>query len=463
MKYISLSKDYTLRGYKEYPYVLANRVNGWTEILDRKTFLLLEMCSGRIDFCAVYLTKEQKKKLDSLQEKGIVQFLQRPDGIDSVQEYRRADNYFIRSIHWSVTGRCNLRCRHCYISAPDYKYKDMSTTECLKIIEQMDAAGVPAVSITGGEPFLRDDIWNILNAFSQKGIAVTHIYTNGMLLTEQMAERIRAMGLRPNFVISFDGTHGHDWLRAKKGAGKKVVSVIRMLKEHGFPVMIETAVYDGNIDCLTETYKLLKSLNVDYWKTSLIYEAGEWRKEGHRPVELEELYDAYLKIIDAYVKDAAPYYIQLDGFFACPAHNPDEWHSPYVRKLCSETGEKLCCASCRFDPYLLPHGKLLPCAAMTDSDVEQDMPDLKEETVSSIYSGENNAFFRIADMKTSEIIDRNTDCAECAYSNQCQGGCRAMSLIEGSGLYGHSSVLCTFFNGGYKNKIKKTVEQSERR
>lgn len=463
MKYVSLSKDYILRGYKDYPYVLVNRVNGWTEILDRKTFLLLEMCSGTIDFCAVYLTKEQKKKLHSLQEKGIVQFSERPDGIDKVQEYRKADNYFIRSIHWSVTGRCNLRCRHCYISAPDYKYKDMSTIECLKVIEQMDAAGVPAVSITGGEPFLRDDIWIILEAFSQKGIAVTHIYTNGMLLTEQMAERIRAMGLCPNFVISFDGTHGHDWLRGKEGAGKKVVSVIRMLKERGFPVMIETAVYDGNIDCLTETYELLKSLNVDYWKTSLIYEAGEWRKEGCRPVETEELYDAYLKIIGAYVNDAAPYYIQLDGFFACSAHNPDEWHSPYVRKLLSEKGEELCCASCRFDPYLLPHGKLLPCAAMTDSDIEQDMPDLKAKTVGSIYSDLNNAFFRIADMKTSEILDKNTDCAECAYKNQCQGGCRAMSLIEGSGLYGHSPVLCTFFNGGYENKIKKTVEQAERR
>lgn len=463
MKYVCLSKDYILRGYKDYPYVIANRITGWTEILDRKTFLLLEMCSGRIDFCAVYLTKEQKQKLDILQEKGIVHFLQSPHGIDKVQEYRKADNNFIRSIHWSVTGRCNLRCRHCYISAPDYKYKDMSTTECLKIIEQMETAGVPAVSITGGEPFLRDDIWIIMEEFFKKDIAVTHIYTNGMLLTEQMAERLLAMGLRPNFVISFDGAHGHDWLRAKEGAGKKVAGVIRMLKEHGFQVMIETAVYDGNIDCLTETYELLKSLNVDYWKTSLIYEAGEWRKEGRRPVETEELYDAYLRIIGAYVKDAAPCFIQLDGFFACPAHNLDKWHSPYVRRRLSEKEEELCCATCRFDPYLLPHGKLLPCAAMTDSDIEQDMPDLKVETVGSIYSGVNNAFFRIADMKTTDILDRNTDCANCAYRNECQGGCRAMSLIEGSGLYGHSPVLCTFFNGGYGNKIKKTVEQAERR
>ncbi|MCI8307580.1 MAG: radical SAM protein [Lachnospiraceae bacterium] len=463
MKYIRLSKDYTLRGYKDYPYVLANRINGWTEILDRKTFLLLEMCSGMIDFCAVYLTKEQKNRLDSLQEKGIVQFLHRQDRIDTEQEYRRVDNCFIRSIHWSVTGRCNLKCRHCYMSAPDYKYKDMSTAECLRIIEQMDAAGVTSVSITGGEPFVRGDIWTILEAFSKKGIAVSHIYTNGMLLTEQILRRIQIMGLNPNFVISFDGVDGHDWLRAEKGAGEKAVGVIRMLKNCGFPVMIETAVYDGNIDCLTETYELLKSLEVDYWKTSLIYEAGEWRKEGRRTVTTGELYDAYLKIIFAYISDAAPCSIQLDGFFACPAHKPDRWYSPYVRRPRGEMKEAFCCATCRFDPYLLPNGRLLPCASMTDSEIEKNMPDLKDVTLGRLYRDADSAFFRVVNMKTSEFLAGNTECTRCEYREKCQGGCRAMSILEGFGLYGHSRILCTFFSEGYEDKIKKTVEHAERR
>ncbi len=463
MNYVSLSKEYMLRGYQDYPYVLADRKNGRTEILDRSTFLLLELCSGTIDFSAVYLTQQQKERLAHLHEWGIVQFSQGQKGIDRVQEYKKAENLFISSLHWSVTGRCNLKCRHCYMSAPDYKYKDMSTAECLQVIEQMDLAGVPAVSITGGEPFLREDIWTLLETFSKKGIAVSHIYTNGTLLTEKIADRFRSMGLCPNFVISFDGVDGHDWLRAKKGAGEQAASVIRMLKEYGFPIMIETAVYDGNIDCLMDTYELLKRLGVDYWKTLLIYEAGEWRKEGRRQVGTRELYDVYLSMIRAYVKDGAPCFIQLDGFFSCPAHEPDKWYSPYVREALSEPGEGRCCGTCRFDPYLLPHGKLLPCAAMTDSEIEKEMPDLHTETLSQVYSGEDNAFFRIADMKTAEILGRNSDCATCAHRELCQGGCRAMSLIEGFGLYGHSPVLCTFFNGGYENKIKETVEQTGRR
>ena len=463
VRYARLAKKYILRGYMDYPYVLANRVNGWVEILDCKTFLLLEMCSGMIDFCAVYLTQEQEHRLNSLREKGIVQFLQSRDRIDTEQAYRRVDNCFIRSIHWSVTGRCNLKCRHCYMSAPDYKYKDMSTAECIRIIEQMDAAGVTSVSITGGEPFMRSDIWTILEAFSKKSIAVSHIYTNGMLLTEQMAKRIQIMGLRPNFVISFDGVDGHDWLRAWKDAGEKVVSAIKMLKKCGFPVMIETAVYDGNVNCLTETYELLKSLGIDYWKTSLIYEAGEWRKEGRKTVTTGELYDAYLKIIRAYISDEAPCSIQLDGFFACPAHKPDKWYSPYVKKPLGETEDAFCCATCRFDPYLLPNGRLMPCASMTDSEIEKDMPALRTETLSRLYKDADNSFFRIADMKTSGFFDRNSECAKCEYRRKCQGGCRAMSILEGFGLYGHSRILCTFFGEGYEDKIKKTVEHAERR
>jgi radical SAM protein with 4Fe4S-binding SPASM domain len=100
---------------------------------------------------------------------------------------------------------------------------------------------------------------------------------------------------------------------------------------------------------------------------------------------------------------------------------------------------------------------------MTDSEVEEGMPNLNSETVSQIYSGTDNKFFRIVGMKTGEILDRNTDCANCTYRNQCQGGCRAMSLTAGFGLYGHSPVMCTFFYGGYENKIKKTVEQAEGR
>ena len=173
MNYVSLSKEYMLRGYQDYPYVLADRKNGRTEILDRSTFLLLELCSGTIDFSAVYLTQQQKERLAHLHEWGIVQFSQGQKGIDRVQEYKKAENLFISSLHWSVTGRCNLKCRHCYMSAPDYKYKDMSTAECLQVIEQMDLAGVPAVSITGGEPFLREDIWTLLETFSKKGIAVS--------------------------------------------------------------------------------------------------------------------------------------------------------------------------------------------------------------------------------------------------------------------------------------------------
>lgn len=460
MKYVSLNKNYILRGFRGQPYVLADRMNGNIGLLDKKTFYLLDLCNGQLDMDMVFLTEEQKRLLQELLEKEIVVTSQTPIPTQEIQTYKKTDNYFLRSVHWSVTGRCNLRCRHCYMSAPDYKYKDLSTERCRRLIDQMAEANVTSVSVTGGEPFVREDIWELLDYLHEKGIAVKQIYTNGMLLTEERLEQFGRRGLSPEFVLSFDGVGGHDWLRGKEGAEEGVVKAIRLLKQYGFRVMIETAVYEKNIDALVETYELMKSLKVEYWKTSLTFPAGKWKEQLSRTIEVPELYEVYLQIIERYIADGAPLAIQLDGFFACRKHDGKNWSSPYkkeVSKSC-ETDE-LCCGTCRVHPYLLPDGTLLPCATMTDSEIEADMPNLLEETIREIYRNPDHPMFRVANMRTKEIMEKNEDCAICEYRSWCQGGCRGMSLIENRGIDGHSQVMCIFFKDGYEMKIKQTIER----
>lgn len=150
----------------------------------------------------------------------------------------------------------------------------------------------------------------LLGYLRQKGIAITQIYTNGLLLTEEILEGLKKTGISPQFVLSFDGVEGHDWLRGKRGAGKEAVSAIQLLKKQGFSVMIETAVYEKNIGSLRETYELLKKLNIDYWKTSLIFPAGKWKEQTWRKIGTEELYRIYLKLIESYIADHAPFSMQ---------------------------------------------------------------------------------------------------------------------------------------------------------
>ena len=210
MKYISLLRNYVLRGFLDIPYVLLNQNKNALEILDKDTFYLLEMCNGKIDMDVAFLTKQQRQKLQLFIEQGVLKISETATPISPVKEYKKADNYYLKSIHWSVTGQCNLRCRHCYMSAPDYKYKDLSTDECLNIIDQMEQANVASVSITGGEPFVRKDIWIILEYIRKKGIVITQIYTNGILVTEEVLNRLEELDCSPQFILSFDGISGHD-------------------------------------------------------------------------------------------------------------------------------------------------------------------------------------------------------------------------------------------------------------
>lgn len=463
MAYIRLADNYRLRGFNDILYAIINKNNGSVEVLDKNIYYILALCDGSIDMDMVFLTKTQREILQNFMDKKLVVCSPHSDPILPIQKYKKADNNFLRSVHWSVTGNCNLRCRHCYMSAPDYKYKDLNTESCLEIIDQMEQANVSSVSITGGEPFVRRDIWQLLEYLCDKGIAVTEVYTNGLLLTDEVLGRIKKIVQPPRFVLSFDGVNGHDWLRGREGAEEATVNAIRLLKQHGFEVMIETAVYEKNIETLLETYTLLKELDIDFWKTSLIFQAGKWKEQLCRTIEVPELYQAYLHLIAKYMEDDAPFFLQLDGFFACARNQEEQWFSPYKKKTVPfREGQELCCGTCRVHPYLLPDGTLLPCATMTDSPIERHMPNLKDISLSQIYRDPTHPFFKIANMRTGEILESNSDCAICAYNMECQGGCRAMSLVEDRGLYGHSGVLCTFFKGGYEIKIDQTVKKARK-
>ncbi len=79
---------------------------------------------------------------------------------------------------WNITNRCNLLCDHCYMAADAHAKDDqLSDEESIELVRQMGEAGVPLLFLTGGEPFMRSNFWEILSEAKQQGIRVT-ISTN---------------------------------------------------------------------------------------------------------------------------------------------------------------------------------------------------------------------------------------------------------------------------------------------
>ena len=92
------------------------------------------------------------------------------------------------NVTWEITGRCNLNCRHCLSAGTAQNHAgDMSLEQCRRFIDHLDRIRVFQVNIGGGEPFLREDILEILDYCHLRGI-VTCISTNGVLLDNELAK-----------------------------------------------------------------------------------------------------------------------------------------------------------------------------------------------------------------------------------------------------------------------------------
>ncbi|MEM3796084.1 MAG: radical SAM protein, partial [Archaeoglobaceae archaeon] len=103
-------------------------------------------------------------------------------------------------IVWNITNRCNLNCLHCYARA-NTRLKELSTEECKKIVNELAEFGVPVILFSGGEPLLREDIFEIAEYARDRNIKIV-LSTNGTLIDETLADKLRVF----DYVgISLDG------------------------------------------------------------------------------------------------------------------------------------------------------------------------------------------------------------------------------------------------------------------
>ncbi|MDF2954694.1 radical SAM protein [Candidatus Alkanophaga liquidiphilum] len=169
-------------------------------------------------------------------------------------------------VHLEVTKRCNLRCIHCAIRADVLdKSEELSIDEIESLIDSLSSLGTMYLSMSGGEPFLRKDIFDLIKYGKSRGLGL-HISSNGTLITKGIAKRLNALGLDA-ITISLDAVTPeiHDEIRGVKGVFEKAVSAIKNLiecKRHT-QVGINAIVTDLNFHELPELVDFAAELGVD--------------------------------------------------------------------------------------------------------------------------------------------------------------------------------------------------------
>ena len=179
---------------------------------------------------------------------------------------------------WNLIRRCNLTCKHCYsISADTHFEGELSTSEVFTVMDDLKAFGVPVLILSGGEPLLRDDIFELSHHAKDMGFYVG-LSTNGTLITEDNIKQIADVNY--NYVgISIDGVEAtHDVFRRKEGAYKESIKGIRLCKANDIKVGLRFTLTQDNSDELPALLQLMEDEGVDKFYLSHLNYAGRGNK-----------------------------------------------------------------------------------------------------------------------------------------------------------------------------------------
>lgn len=177
---------------------------------------------------------------------------------------------------WNLTNRCNLFCKHCYAFANSDKKDELSLDEIKSISEELRKEGVKFVILSGGEPLLREDIYDIAKILKDKGFRI-YLSTNGMLINEDNVKEIKR---RFDYVgISIDGKQEvHDIFRGKRGAFKEAVKALELCLSEGIKTGLRFTLTKLTKDSLDYVFRLVEHLGVPKIYISHIVFAGRGKK-----------------------------------------------------------------------------------------------------------------------------------------------------------------------------------------
>ena len=170
-------------------------------------------------------------------------------------------------VMFELTYNCNFKCKHCYVPPAykrEYKNRELKTKEVFAVLDQLKERGCFFLGFTGGEPFLRKDIMDILEYAKQCGFEVI-IYTNGSLITDKIANELSR--INPNKVdITIPAMSEAAFKRVTGVAGvrEKVFRAIKLLHRKGIKLGFKTCVLKDNTDEIGAIRSFAKSLNSAY-------------------------------------------------------------------------------------------------------------------------------------------------------------------------------------------------------
>jgi AdoMet-dependent heme synthase len=166
------------------------------------------------------------------------------------------------SAHLDVTYRCNERCEHCYLDHDGAG--EMTTLEIKDLLDQLAAAGVLFLTISGGEPLIRRDLFEIIE-HARSLLFNIKLKTNAVLIREKQARRLRELNVEQVQISVYSHRpEVHDAISKLPGSLRRTVAAIRLLRQHGLKVTLANVLMKGNFQDSEGVRRLASEVGAHY-------------------------------------------------------------------------------------------------------------------------------------------------------------------------------------------------------
>jgi Y-X(10)_GDL-associated radical SAM protein len=369
-----------------------------------------------------------------------------PHRYDTDDDYRESHPVHVV---WEITLACNLKCAHCGSRAGKRRPNELTTAECIDVVEQLARMGTREVTLIGGEAFLRPDWLEIIQAISDRGMHPS-MQSGGRSLTEEKIRAAKAAGLR-SCGISLDGLEDlHDRLRGVKGSYQQALGALHNLKKYDIPSSVNTQITALTMNEMRPLLHIIAEAGARNWQIQLTVAMGNAADNDEillQPYKLRELMPHL----------AAVYEEALDlGVLMQPGNNIG-YFGPYEHlwRVDEESRHWHGCSAGHTSLGIEADGTIKGCPSLATSDYAGG--NVRDMTIDDIWKHSSQLRF---------TRDRGLDdlwgfCSTCYYADVCRGGCTwtSHSLLgrPGNNPYCHYRVL-RLAEKGLRERIVKAEE-----
>lgn len=330
-----------------------------------------------------------------------------------------------RALDLSLTGRCNLRCAYCFYADEMVGRRDLPAERWLDFFRELDGLAVRSLTLSGGELFLRPDLWELLDGIVAARMRYS-ILTNGTLLTEDVLAQLGQAHRRRRLdvvQVSIDGSRAeiHDASRGK-GSFEKAIRGLRLLRAAGFPATARVTVNRHNVGDLENVFRLLlDEIGLARVGTNDAMPMGTGCARREDIVLLPEQRPEAMRTLVRLERE-------YPGCLTATAGSLALWHMFREMEEARATGRKtrrwtmgcLSSCGCMFAKLAVHHdGMIVPCNMLAAA----ALGTIGETPIRSIW--QDHPLLKEMRGRGKIPMDQVPGCAGCEWIPYCSGGCPA--------------------------------------